>query len=48
MPDHFSACTAVSREDPTPLRYPETITSKLPFISAPSGKSRSLPIVIPA
>ena len=20
MPDHFSACTAVSREEPTPLR----------------------------
>ena len=48
IPDHFSACTAVSREEPTPLRYPETITSKPPAMSEPSGNRRSPPMVIPA
>jgi hypothetical protein len=48
MPDHFSAWTAVSREEPTPLRKPETITSKLPLRRVSSGKSLSLPIVMPA
>jgi hypothetical protein len=48
MPDHFSACTAVSRDEPTPLRKPETMTSKLPAMREPSGNSLSLPMVIPA
>ena len=45
MPDHFSACTAVSRELPTPLRKPETMTSKLPSIRA-SRSNRRLPSTI--
>ena len=40
MPLHFSACTAVSRDEPTPFRSPETITSKLPSSSARVGNSR--------
>jgi hypothetical protein len=34
MPDHFSHCGAVSRDEPVPLRWPETITSKPPSSSA--------------
>ena len=48
MPLHFSACTAVSRELPTPLRLPETMTSKLPSASAPSAKSFSPSTMRPA
>ena len=37
-----------SRELPTPLRCPETMTSKPPFMSDPSGNRRSPSTVMPA
>jgi hypothetical protein len=48
IPDHFSAWVAASREEPTPLRWPETMISKLPARSASGGNRRSPPTVIPA
>ena len=34
IPAQRSHCGAVSREEPVPFRWPETITSKFPFLSA--------------
>ncbi len=48
IPQYFSAWTAVSRELPTPLPWPETMTSKPPFMSAPSPNSRSPFTIRPA
>lgn len=48
MPLHCSARTAVSRDEPVPLRNPETITSKFPSRSASSRNSRSPPTTRPA
>ena len=48
MPEYASHCAAVSRELPTPLRYPETMTSKPPRSSASCGISRSPSTISPA
>ena len=41
IPAQRSHCAAVSLEDPVPFRWPETMTSKLPFLSAFSLNTRN-------
>ena len=48
MPHHFSHWGAVSRELPVPLRWPDTITWKLPSISARSPNTRCPSFIRPA